>query len=114
ELRALVALRRSGLNVTVVGGKTRNTENTGLFVEQFVHFVGRFVFFLHNIEHRRRVNGAGTCAHDLAVQRGRPMEVSKTLPFFTAVIEEPLPKWQVTSFSSSSGRPITSAQRLLT
>ena len=71
ELRALVALRRSGLNVTVVGGKTRNTKNTGLFVEQFVHFVGRFVFFLHNIEHRRRVNGAGTCAHDFAVQRGK-------------------------------------------
>ena len=71
ELRTLVALSRRGFDVAVIRRKTRNAENTGLFVEQFVHFVGRFVFFFHDVKHSRRVNGAGTCAHDFAVQRGK-------------------------------------------
>ena len=39
----------------------------------------------------------------------KPMEVSTTLPFFTAAMDEPLPKWQVIIFSSSMGFPQSSA-----
>ena len=44
----------------------------------------------------------------------RPMVVSTTLPFITAVMEEPLPMWQVMIFSSSMGLPISSAILALT
>ena len=43
-----------------------------------------------------------------------PIVVSKTRPSCTAVMEEPLPKWQVISFNLSIGFPIISAQRWLT
>ena len=39
----------------------------------------------------------------------KPMEVSTARPRSTAVMEEPLPRWQVTIFSSDRGRPILSA-----
>lgn len=35
----------------------------------------------------------------------KPMEVSTASPYLTAEMEEPLPMWQVTIFSCSSGLP---------
>ncbi len=37
------------------------------------------------------------------------MEVSTAQPFCTASTEAPLPRWQVMTFNSSSGRPTISA-----
>ena len=42
------------------------------------------------------------------------MEVSIALPPSTAVMEEPLPRWQVMIFSSSMGLPSTFATCMLT
>ena len=44
----------------------------------------------------------------------RPMLVSMTLPFLMAVMEEPLPMWQVISFRSLMSLPMSSATRWLT
>ena len=41
----------------------------------------------------------------------RPMVVSTHFPFFTAAMEEPLPRWQVMIFSSSMGLPSMAAAR---
>ena len=44
----------------------------------------------------------------------RPMLVSMTLPFSMAVMEDPLPRWQVIIFRSFKSLPISWAQRWLT
>ena len=41
----------------------------------------------------------------------RPMEVSTQRPPLTAAREEPLPRWQDTTFSSAGSRPRISAAR---
>ena len=44
----------------------------------------------------------------------KPMEVSTDLPPLTAVTDEPLPRWQEMSLSSSIGRPSMAAARSVT
>ncbi len=41
----------------------------------------------------------------------KPMEVSTLLPPSTAVMEEPLPRWQEISLTSSTGLPSMAAAR---
>ena len=44
----------------------------------------------------------------------KPIEVSTLLPPSTAAMEEPLPRWQEISFSSSMGLPSIAAARWAT
>ena len=68
QLSPFVAFTGSFSEVAEVAGNAGNTEDTGLFVHQFVHIFRRKVMVVHDVEDDSRVDIAAARAHEDAGQ----------------------------------------------
>ena len=109
QLAALIAALGPLFQIAEVGGDAGDAQHARLLVADGQRLLGVDLLLLTQELNDGRVDGTVRVPMGRPSSGVKPMEVSTLLPPSTAVMDEPLPRWQVMILVCSMGLPSISA-----